>query len=249
MTRVIDANAHVGPTVYDDFEFEPTIGSLEKAMDKAGIDEAVVSPLKPPSFDFDAANARLAACLSTTDKFYPIGRVDPRVANATSHAETALTEYGMNGLKLHPWEETFSITDPSVSGILEVASNHGSPVWIHAGYPGVSHALSIRELAQSFPDTPLILTHGAQLDISGLSLPDAMKLAEGTENTYFELSGVYRRDLVVDLVDSIGSDRLVFGTNAPYFHPRVEKSRVTHADIDGDHLPHILSKSIHKLLV
>lgn len=248
MTHIIDANANVGPTVYDDFEFDPTIESLNAAMDEADIDEAVVAPLKPPSFDFDAANARLVAQLSNTDKFYPIGRIDPRVENARSHAEAALSEYGMAGLKLHPWEETFSITDPAASEVLEVAANHGSPVWIHTGYPGVSHALSVRELAQSFPGIPLVLTHGAQLDISGLSLPDAMKLAEGTENTYFELSGVYRRDLVVDLVDSIGSGRIVFGTNAPYFHPRVEKSRVTHADINDEHISQVLSKSIRELL-
>lgn len=248
MSRVIDANANVGPTVYDDFEFEPTIESLEVAMNKAGIDEAVVAPLKPPSFDFDAANKRLTAQVSDSDKFYPIGRIDPRVERSRVHADAALSDYGMAGLKLHPWEETFSITDSAVLDILEVAANHGSPVWIHAGYPGVSHALSVRELAQSFPEVPLVLTHGAQLDISGLSLPDALKLANGTENTYFELSGVYRRDLVVDLVDSIGSERLVFGTNAPYFHPRVEKSRVTHADISEEHIPQILSKSVRELL-
>lgn len=245
---IIDANANVGPSVYDDFEFSPTFERLAENLAAAAIDGAVVAPLKPPSFDFDRANARLAARLQKRATCYGIGRVDPRVDDSVEHAERALSEYNLHGFKLHPWEETFSITSPNVAPLLEVAASHTAPVWIHAGYPGVSHALSVREIAQQFPDVPMILTHGAQLDISGLSLTDAFELAETTTNTYFELSGVYRRDFIEDLVETIGPERVLFGTNAPYFHPTVEKSRVTNAELSDTTKQRILGENILNLL-
>lgn len=247
---IVDANTNVGPTVYDDFEFDPTLSTLTDALDEAGIDRAVVAPLKPPSLTFGDANDRLPDRLDdlATDRFYSIARIDPRLDDAVDHVDRALADGVHAGIKLHPWEESFSITDPVVEPVLETAATHDVPVWVHAGYPGVSHALSIRAVAQRYPDLQFVLTHGAQLDISGLSLTDAMLLARTTDNTYFELSGVYRRDLIEDLVDEIGAERVLYGSNAPYFHPQVEKSRVTTADISDRAKERILGENALRLV-
>lgn len=245
---ILDANANVGPTVFDDFEFEPTLAALAAAMDEAGIDEAVVAPLKPPASDFDAANARLAARTADRDRFHAIGRIDPLGEGSVVNAERALDEYGLGGLKLHPWEERYAITHPSVEPVIEVARERDAPVWIHAGYPNVSHALSVRDVAQAFPDVSFVLTHTSQLDISGRSSSDALLLARETGNTYFELSGVYRRDLVETMVDTVGPGRVLFGTNAPYFHPTVEKSRVTGSELDDEEKRAVLGESATRLL-
>lgn len=167
--------------------------------------------------------------------------------DAAEQAQRALDD-DLAGLKLHPWEESFSITSPMVQHILDAAIGRDVPVWIHAGYPGVSHALSIRDVAQENPSLPLVLTHGAQLDISGLSLTDALLLAGDTQNTYFELSGVYRCDLIKALVETVGAQRVVFGTNASYFHPTVEKSRVTKADLSKEAASKVLGETIRELL-
>jgi len=230
---ILDANANaaVGATVFEDFEFDPTLAALEAAMDDAGVDEAVVAPLKPPAPDFDAANARLAARTEPDDRFHGIARIDPLAAGSVANAERAIEVYGLGGVKLHPWEERYAITHPSVAPVVEVAGERDVPVWIHAGYPNVSHALSVREVAESFPEVPFVVTHTGQLDISGRSGTDALLLASETDNTYFELSGVYRRDLVEEMVETVGPERVLFGTNAPYFHPAVEKSRVTGSEL------------------
>lgn len=245
---IVDANANVGPTVYDDFEFEPTLEELSSQLTSAGIDQALVAPLKPPSFDFDRANARLAEEITDHEMFRGIARIDPRVSKAPRHARQAIDRYGFCGIKLHPRKESFKITDGTANPVLEVAADRDVPVWIHAGYPAVSHSLSIREVANKFPDVTFILTHAAQLDISGLSITDTLLLAKDTENTVFELSGVYRMDLVSDLVETAGADRVVFGTNAPDFHPEVEKTRVTEATISEKNKRAILSESILQII-
>ncbi|MFB6201063.1 MAG: hypothetical protein ABEI98_03540, partial [Halorhabdus sp.] len=115
----IDANANVGPTVYEDFEFEPTLERLASELEHAGIDGAVVAPLKPPSFDFDEANERLADRIADRDSWYGVGRIDPRVDDAAEHVDRAIDDYGLSGVKLHPWEETYPLSSPMVEPVLD----------------------------------------------------------------------------------------------------------------------------------
>lgn len=247
---IYDANTNVGPTLVPDseFEFEPTLAALKSHLTDAGVDRAVVAPLKPPNYEFDAANARLAARLDDYDEFVGIGRVDPRHDDAASHADLALADYGLNGLKIDPWEETFHVDEPYVEPIAEAASDHDVPLWIRGGYYAMSHALSVRELASSFPDVPMVVTHGGHLNISGLSLPDAKILAEETDNTYFETSGVYRHDFIQDMVAAMCAERVLFGSNAPYFLPELEVSRIEDADIDDDEKEVALGRGLADLL-
>lgn len=247
---IFDANTNIGPTLVpgSEFEFEPSLVNLEDYLADAGVDRAVVAPLKPPNYDFDTANARLAAQLSDRDNLIGIGRIDPRHEDAGIQAERALTDYDLNGLKIDPWEETFHVDEPYVHPVVEVASDHNVPLWIRSGYYAMSHALSVRELALSFPDVPMIVTHGGHLNISGLSLPDATILAEETTNTYFEMSGVYRHDFIQDMVATIGAERILYGSNAPYFLPEVEVSRITDAYVDQDDKEMLLGRSLAKLL-
>jgi len=241
MSDIIDINTHVGPSVYTDFEFDPSISNLKSHLEAAGIDEGLVSPLKPPSLDFNEANARLASDLSDISNLHGVGRIDPRRQDAPTHVQEAIKEHGLKGIRLHPWEETYDITSDRVLPVIDEAEALDVPVWIHAGYPGVSHALSVGKVIKSYPDVTFVLTHGAQLDISGLSLTDALLLARETENTVFDPSGVYRRDFIQDLVETAGADRVLFGSNAPYFHPEVEMSRITTNDIDDTTTETILS--------
>lgn len=247
---IFDANANVGPTLLPDgeFEFEPTLAALRTHLAEAGVDRAVVAPLKPPDYAFDAANARLADVLADREEFVGIGRVDPRRDAAADAAERALVDYGLAGLKIDPWEETFHVDEPYVHPVAEVAADHDVPLWIRSGYFGTSHALSVRELASSFPGVPMVLTHGAHLDVSGRSVADALVLAAETDNTYFETSGVYRHDFILDAVATVGGKRVLFGSNAPYFLPELEVSRVADAYIDDEQKELALGRSLADLL-
>lgn len=231
---IVDANAHLGPSLHPDhgFEHASTIDALLARMEAAGIDRAVVSPLTPPSLDLDAANRRLAETIADRDAFIGIARVDPRVSGCAERARRALADDGLRGLKLHPGEEFLAIGDPRIESLLDVAGTRGVPVWIHAGRQGVADALAIRDLALKFPSVPIVVIHAAQRNVSGLGVPDALLLAQQTGNTYFETSGVYRQDLIRDLVETVGPERVVFGTNAPYFDPRLEITRITRSTLD-----------------
>ncbi|MBI3961230.1 MAG: amidohydrolase family protein, partial [Deinococcus sp.] len=145
---IIDVNASIGRSLYSK---ALGLADLLSEMKRLKITRAVVSPLLPPSFNFDQANRQLAEIVSQHPrKLIGLGRVDPRLGRkALRYAHNAIEQYRLHGLKLHPWEEHYPINHPMVYPVMDYAQEARVPVLIAGGYPTVSHALQILELAQA----------------------------------------------------------------------------------------------------
>jgi predicted TIM-barrel fold metal-dependent hydrolase len=70
------------------------------------------------------------------------------------------------------------------------------------------------------------MTHGGQINISGLGQADAMHVLRTCPNVSIETSGVYRQDFLEDVVAELGAARVLFGSNSPRMDPRLEVQRV-----------------------
>lgn len=236
----------VGPTLHG---IAFTIDDLAQAMERADLDGALVSCLKPSNYGFDAANKTLAREISGHAGIVGLARIDPwQREEALKAVRRAVEEYGLVGLHLNPWEENYAVSDPLVDPLLRYVAEQDLVVRIAAGYPVVSHALQILELAQRHPAARTLLTHGAQLDNSGLSIRDALLLAKRTTHTYFETSGVYRRDFIEDLVASIGAKRVFFGSNAPIQEIEPELERILAAHLSPQERDAVLGGSLAEYL-
>ena len=70
----------------------------------------------------------------------------------------------------------------------------------------------LREVGRRHPDLPVILGHGMG--------EDGIRLAVDTANIYLELSGSYPyRDVLRRAIDTVGADRVVFGTDMDLILP------------------------------
>ena len=70
----------------------------------------------------------------------------------------------------------------------------------------------LREVGRRHPDLPVILGHGMG--------EDGIRLAVDTPNIYLELSGSYPyRDVLRRAIDTVGADRVVFGTDMDLILP------------------------------
>lgn len=219
---MIDANVFIGESLYEN-SLSPE--NLLEMMEVSGVERALVRPLKPPDFDFDRANRWIAETQSKYPNLVGFGRVNPLLKQAPEHALRAVTEYGLRGIHLHPWEENYPITSEKVDRVIEAIEGR-APVYVSAGYPVVSHPLQIQDLAGRHPDTVFIVTHGGQQDISGMSFDDALIVASENPNVSFDVSGVYRRDFIEMLVEQAGAQRIVFGSCTPYMDMAFEITRI-----------------------
>jgi uncharacterized protein len=181
-------------------------------------------------------------------RFAGLARVDPRLRDAAYREfERALTELGLRGLFLHPWEENFPITAPYVQPLMEIAGERGVPVVVASGYPWVSEALQVGRLAAQNPAVTIIATNGGQVNISGLGQTNAELALANNDNLLLQTAGVYRQDFLEMIVTRYGPDRLLFAGAFPWMDPRLEVLRVRWAHFSDAEKESILSKNADRI--
>jgi uncharacterized protein len=230
---IVDGLTFVGDSLLG---YRATTADLLAAMDGAGIDRAVVCPVKPRAYRLAPENARVAdAVRQHGERLVGFGRVDPLLGDeAAEEAEAVLGELGLSGLFLHPWEETFRVGASLVDPIVAVARAYGAPVLAVTGYPWLSEPLQVADLARRFPDVMFLMTNGGQLNVSGLGQTDAELALAKNPNLLVQTTGVYREDFLEGVVGRFGAERLVFASSFPLLDMRLELLRARALHI-GEH--------------
>jgi uncharacterized protein (TIGR03086 family) len=117
---------------------------------------------------------------------------------------------GAVGLKLHPTYDEYPADTPGLDPFLQVAAEAGVPVAVHTA-PGPSDPDLVRRLAERFPQVPFVLYH------TFLGLPEgrrrAARHAQQLPNLHLETSWC-RSAEVRRLIDEVGADRVLFGSDA-----------------------------------
>jgi len=85
------------------------------------------------------------------------------------------------------------------------------------------------------------MTHGGQINISGLGQADALEVLRRYANVCIETSGVYRQDFLEDLAGNFGPERVLFGSTSPRMDIRLEIERVRWANLPDEAKEQILA--------
>lgn len=209
-----------------------TVPELLRSMDMLQIDMALACPLKPVSYDVDLANANLASSIANyRDRLIGAARVDPWQPDAVDTLRRGLEAYELRAVFLHPWEENFQADIERLDQLVEIAKEHSVPVLVATGYPWVSEALQVLDLALRWPDVPIVMTNGGQINITGLGQADATLALGQAPNLYIDTAGVYRQDFIEETVERFGAERVLFASGAPYLDQRFEIKRVLFAKV------------------
>jgi len=206
---IIDSHTHMpmaGPT------------GLVSALKSYGVDKAVVFTTEGFYSDCRTANDRLVEGVrGFPGILYPWATVDPYEGEgAVQELRRCVKELGMLGLKLHPWLQGFSVANPAMDLIMEEVVSLGIPILFHDGSPPYATPLQIANLARRHPQVIVILGHGGLREL----WKDALRAAEELENIWLCTSGVPLAGLQT-MVDRLGCDRIVFGSDAGGGHPSV----------------------------
>jgi predicted TIM-barrel fold metal-dependent hydrolase len=226
----IDVFTFVGQSL---FGYGQSADKLLASLDAADVEQAVICPVKPRGYHLAPANDVVAEAAARHARFIPLARVDPNLEDdALRDLDRAAATLGVRGLFLHPWEETFRINDPRLDPLLARCADLRLPVVIATGYPWVSEAAQVGDLARRFPNVAMVMTHGGQINISGLGQADAFAVLQKHPNVSIDTSGVYRQDFLEDVATQLGPERLLFGSNSPRMDVRLELQRVRWMNVD-----------------
>lgn len=172
-------------------------------------------------------------------RFVGFFMLDPMAADARGRVERALHEFGLRGICLFPAMQRYSLHEPAVAAVIEMAAKHaGTAIFAHCGALSVGvrkklglpsrfdvrygNPLDLHALAADHPQVPFIIPHfGAGL------LREALMVADLCPNIYLDTSSTnrwrsYHPGLTLaavfrQAVETVGPDRLLFGTDSSFF--------------------------------
>jgi predicted TIM-barrel fold metal-dependent hydrolase len=153
--------------------------------------------------------------------------------DAPSELQRAVKKLGLKGYKVIASSQKKFIDDKSIYPVWEIAEKLGVPVLIHFGVLGGGggpaldlssmNPLTLWEVAKMFPRIPFVVPHfGAGY------LRELLLLCWSCPNVYIDTSGSNRwmrwmpfeinlRRLFRKVIETIGPDRLIFGSDSSYF--------------------------------
>jgi predicted TIM-barrel fold metal-dependent hydrolase len=240
---IIDAHAHCDVR----FGWVHTPEVLIRIMDEGGIDKACITGLADIPGDDDTSYARFVSALRAHPDRIVAGylRVNPWYGEQTRDLfRRAVTEDGIRGMKLHPTTIILPPNAPEVIDFVRLAGEFGVPVLIHSGDDPNALPLQIGECAAACPETNIIMGHMGGVFFA----EDALRVAARHTNVYLDPSGNPRPDIVRKAVDAVGAARVVFGTDMPAMHPRVELKKIELANLDAEERELVCWRNITRLM-
>jgi hypothetical protein len=99
-------------------------------------------------------------------------------------------------------------------------------------------------MAEQYPGVKLLLGHSCHGDWD-----EAVQLARDLENIYLELTALFDdRGILEKLAGEAGSDRMLFGTDLPWFDPHQAVGALLSAHITDDDRHNICHRNAERLL-
>jgi predicted TIM-barrel fold metal-dependent hydrolase len=212
-----------------------TAPNLVREMAALGIVSSVVLPIDLP---VGARNAdHLLEVARRYPELLPFGSVHPWDRDLDERLDRQQAA-GAHGIKLHPNGQFISPDHPKTVHLCGRCGRRDLPVLFHCGPVGIEPkaarersqvARYERTIAEN-PDTTFVLGHSGALQFE-----EALPFAERYPNTYFELSCLGLSALR-QVIDAVPADRLLYGTDWPFYHQALTLARVLMATEDHPEL-------------
>jgi predicted TIM-barrel fold metal-dependent hydrolase len=266
--HVIDCHHHVGSLEAQGFKFadgddgkDPATVELERrlsGMQQLGVDQAIVIPghgyLRPGGVaDTRRINDGIAAYRDAHPDKFPaaLGIVEPlHGAAGIAELRRMRDELGLVGVSVHTRFQGVQTDSPLVLAVVLEAAELGLVPFIHAVEGVPDEAIwRAQQAARTVPDTTIVV-----LDAFGGSehARQAVIIARETPNMVFDTSLAHHYLFVENMLQAVGHERIVFGTDyySMMSHPQtsVVLEHFAHNDVPADQKAAILGGNLRRIL-
>lgn len=216
---IIDSHCHYGKG--DGFngpwDTHAYINQFIQKSRQAGIQKTVL--FSAFSSDYKKTNAAVANIVKRyPHEFYGYAFVhaDRDKGNIFEMISKGVAEFGFKGIKVHRYDAKIT------REICETARHYSLPVL----YDVLGDVSSIELFAGEFPDVNFIIPHlGSFADDWKVQLSCIDYLVRH-KNVYTDSSGIKRFDLLEMAYKRAGAHKILFGTDGPWLHPKLELSKI-----------------------
>lgn len=219
-----------------------TVPNMVREMNDLGVVHSVVLPIDFPLISHNAEVAIEAA--RRDEHVVAYGSVHPYSWNLRDKLD-AQAHGGALGIKVHPNIQSVHPNDPRARKLYRMAGDRNLVIFWHCGPVGIEPRLG-RFLTQvrhyeapiaEHPKTTFVLGHSG-----ALQLELAIDLCNKYQNAYLEISsqsvsGIGR------MVEKANPDRIVFGSDWPWYHQAIPLAKVLLAT---EGMPELRSKILYR---
>ena len=221
--------------------------SIAKKMDKLGIDSIITAPWSGISFDGIKGNEEtLEAARKHPGKFY--GYLTCNVhydedLNKVLDYHKAHPDI-FKGIKPYPPYQKFDFADEACRPWFEYANEHHLPALIHSD--GTIYMDMVEKIIEKYPNITFIIAHtGTSYQLAR----HAIELAKKYNNIILEITYTTTgRGMIEFLVEQVGADRVLYGSDLPMRDPTPQLAWVCYAKISVDDKKKILAENFKKIL-
>jgi uncharacterized protein len=225
-----------------------TVPNLEREMDETGIRASVLLPIDFPAISDNASVALREA--KTSNKLLSFGSVHPYSTGREKKLDSQLAR-GAKGIKMHPSVQLVRADNRRARELYAMCADREMIVFWHCGPAGIEPKLGQYLNQVKFyqapiaenPKTTFVLGHAGARQFE-----EALRLQRQYPNVWLETSSQSLSN-VRRMVEEADPDRIVHGSDWPFYHPAISVAKVLLATEDRREIRHkILWKNAARLL-
>ena len=202
-----------------------TIPNLIREMTDLNIVKSVLLPIDFPVLSANAVT--WLRILSDNEDFITFGCVHPYASHVEKKLDRQLA-LGARGIKVHPATQMIRPDNPRAMQLYRLCGERNLPVMFHCGPVGIepkmgrkrSQVVLYEKALRENPDTLFILGHSG-----ALQMEQALEYSKTYTNVYLDLSCQSLTN-VRKILDEADPDRLMYGTDWPFYHQAIALAKV-----------------------
>jgi len=242
---VIDMHGHYGPypSIYMP---RPYADGMVESMDRCGV-ACIVCSSHAALVDAERGNAEMAQVIGENPgRFYGYRVVNPNYPRQVAEEVAKFAEgQGFAGFKFHSDQHEYPITGDAYAPALEYAQEHRLLVLAHTwGESRYDRPAMLGEVAAKYEGATFLMGHAGYGEWDA-----ALAVARERDNVYLELTAAYEvGGLIERMVGEVGSGKIVFGTDLPWFDPHYGIGAICFSRIADEDRQNILHRNAEGLL-
>lgn len=224
------------------------LSEQEKERALAAIDERMIARL-------ERRNQWTCLVGHENPSLVPFINLDPLMDEGPMIAEieAKVNNQGARGIKLHPGSQRFYPSNPRIWPTYRTAEELGLPVVFHGGAFASPEPFArpkyFTEVLRGFPNLTVVMAH-----IGNGYVDEAVSLAKTFPNLQFDCSALissaqstYSSADLAALFREIGIERIMFGSDFPWFDPAEAASRLMQLDFTEAEKRQLLSENATRI--
>jgi len=233
--KYLDSYASIGKWAGKDPAAPWTVEEMLQDMKRCGIHGALVFSNYARDLQPSVGNEIVAEICRENPRLFPAWVALPSVADEAPKGSQFVEQMlaaGAKAAKIYPRLHHFRVNEANVGDLLDALQEKRIPLLVDAGNYEPYNQITWEEvewLAQSYPNLPVIL-HAVRWEATRILLP----LLQRFPNLHVEFSSYQANRILEFLVEKVGANQLLFGTEMMQKSPGAAKAFIDYADISED---------------